>query len=399
MPTYITGGRIRFPELAAFDETIDAHLDGLIEAGKMGFDAVEAELGSESPDAAGDTFAALALALLAENPDRFLRVVQKAHTAQDYPTALNGALGWIDTPIVRTLIEGQQTHLNPLFADAALAHCHTHGFTGGDSLRLALAANDPKTIARAFKTAGECGRLDLLPIIKTWLAERRNADLTSNYYAAWASILLGQSAPAVGPLTAIGTQPNPFRIEAVNLLCVALSAKPLRNFLKLLRESPESLSLAIKAAGWSGNAEYVPWLIEQMGDGVLAQLAGESFRLITGFDYDAAGATVASATAPSDDKSVDAALQISEYPVPNQEYVSDWWQKHQKDFADAPRLLLGKPVTLDWLDTILAEGEQAHRELAALHRVILQPGSTLLPTRANAAIQWHRLLQLRENHS
>lgn len=398
-PAYITGGRIRFPELAAFDETIDAHLDGVVEAGKMGFDAAEAMLGSESPDAAGDTFAALALALLADDKDGFVQLVQKTHTTQGFPAALNGALGWIDTPAVGMLIEGQQAQLNPVYADAALAHCHTHGFTGGDSLRSALAANDPKTIARAFRTAGECGRLDLLPVIKTWLAENRKPDMASDYCAAWASVLLGQSDRAIDTLAAIGMQPHPFRIEAVTLLCIALPDKQLRDYLQKLLESPEGLPLTIKAAGWSGNVEYVPWLIGQMGDEAIARLAGESLRLITGFDYDAPGATVASSSSPPDEKPGEKDIPMSEYPVPNKEYVSDWWQKHQKDFTGAPRLLLGRPTTLDWLDDILAEGEQAHRELAALHRVIQQPGSLLVPCRANAAIQWHRMLQLRENHS
>ncbi|MET3138561.1 hypothetical protein AAKU61_002931 [Undibacterium sp. GrIS 1.2] len=142
----------------------------------------------------------------------------------------------------------------------------------------------------------------------------------------------------------------------------------------------------IEIAGWSGNPAYVPWLIAQMSDEANGRLAGEAFRLITGFDIEANDAIPGIPNARSSKK--------QPYPMPDAVKLNTWWQQNHQDFALDTKFFLGRPLSIEWLNHLLGLAEQSHRELAALHRMLIQPGSSRFPTQASSSIQLRHLQKL-----
>ena len=253
-------------------------------------------------------------------------------------------------------------------------------------------------VARAIRTAGECGRVDLLPAIGGWLDQGRQADPAIRYWSAWSAILLGdEEGYALGALQSIVLQPHAPQRDALRLLCLWLQDQQLRTYLQNLPQTLTDAVLLVEAIGWSGQAGSAAWLIEQMRIAPLARAAGESFRLITGFDFEDHQAVI---EAPPSQSESDQAAPYAAYPYPDADKVATWWQANQDAcYKAGSRLLLGRPITLEWLTDILEQGEQAHRELAALHHAVLRPGNLLAPTHAHAMIQWLRVQQLKESES
>ena len=172
---YIEDGHTRFDELSEYDQTIDAHLDGLKEAGPLALDVLQKALYSDAPDASADIFAALALAYLTEDQATIGHMLNCTDALPGKAWALQGVFAWNSAAIVTHSVQAHLCDANPRYRDAALAQCHTHGLSGGDHLSAILAGAQPDLVARALRTAGECGRVDLLPAIHLWLDPRPQA--------------------------------------------------------------------------------------------------------------------------------------------------------------------------------------------------------------------------------
>jgi uncharacterized protein (TIGR02270 family) len=64
-------------------------------------------------------------------------------------------------------------------------------------------------------------------------------------------------------------------------------------------------------------------------------------------------------------------------PWPEPALVQKWWDKNRGQFQSGTRYLLGKPMTVDWLKTVLRDGRQRQRAAAALELAIRNPGEPL----------------------
>ncbi len=157
---------------------------------------------------------------------------------------------------------------------------------------------------------------------------------------------------------------------------------------KRLAQRSEHLRLAISSAGQLGDPEAIPWLIEQMTSLPLARLAGEAFTFITGVDLAYrdlerkppedfnAGPT----EDPKDDNvEMDPDDNLS-WPEPV--LVQKWWEKNRGQFQTGTRYLLGKPMTTDWLKSVLRDGRQRQRAAAALELAFRNPGQPLFNVKA-----------------
>jgi hypothetical protein len=58
---------------------------------------------------------------------------------------------------------------------------------------------------------------------------------------------------------------------------------------------------------------------------------------------------------------------------PNRRSSQKWWDKNRSQFQTGTRYLLGKPMTVEWLKTVLRDGRQRQRAADALELVIRQP--------------------------
>jgi len=283
-------------------------------------------------------------------------------------------------------------HPNMRYRAAALAQCYVHRIDIDQNLHVILTDASSPLLARALRTAGECGSVRLLPLILGWLETENGTPAHVRYWAAWSCILLGaRPERAIELLQQNVLQRDEQSAGSLRLLCVALTREQLLPYLQSLTDSSFSPQLLIGALGWSGAPDVLPWLIEQMQAAPYAGIAGQAFRLITGFDFELDGATLPE---PDDGPADDG----PGYPIPNVNYVRTWWNTHEHDFDGQRRFLLGAEINVDWLDTILESGEQGHRESAALQRALLRPGHRMIPTHAHAAIQWLRSQQLKEEN-
>ena len=60
-------------------------------------------------------------------------------------------------------------------------------------------------------------------------------------------------------------------------------------------------------------------------------------------------------------------------PWPEPALVQKWWDKNRGQFQNGTRYLMGKPMTIDWLKTVLRDGRQRQRAAAALELAIRNP--------------------------
>jgi hypothetical protein len=62
--------------------------------------------------------------------------------------------------------------------------------------------------------------------------------------------------------------------------------------------------------------------------------------------------------------------------------IQKWWTKNKSQFQNGTRYLLGKPMSIEWLQQVLRIGRQRQRAAAALELAIRQPGQPLFEVRA-----------------
>jgi uncharacterized protein (TIGR02270 family) len=157
---------------------------------------------------------------------------------------------------------------------------------------------------------------------------------------------------------------------------------------KKLSQRPEFLRLAIIAAGHLGDPELIPWLMQQMKLLPLARPAGEAFTTITGVDLayrdlETKPPENFNAGLTEDPKDENVEMDPDDnLPWPEPALVQKWWDKNRSQFQNGTRYLIGKPMTPDWLKTVLRDGRQRQRAAAALELAIRNPGQPLFNVKA-----------------
>lgn len=378
--------RLRFGQLADIDSAIDAHLDGLYEAGDAAMvlakAAYDKAAGRRFFDVGADAFVVLSIAFLDDKREAMDDAIASLAGKPGFCDAVHGALGWFDSASVASLITEKIKSADGDLRLAALAHAHLHPAIAVDAL-LAGAASPG---AAEFDAIAHCGRVGLLSGVANFLDTAAPED-PAFFSAARCALLLGERDMSLPSLRSHAAAQGAHAPEAVKLLCLALSGSQLQEHVARLTQCPEARALAIQAAGWSGDPAHVPWLFAQLDDSAEARLAGEAIRLITGLDLDA-NKMVREEPLPR-------AGGAPAYPLPDRARLTAWWDANGQFYPGGVRYLLGRPVSDSWLVHILSTGEQAHRELAALHRALSHPGEPVFPLRASAAIQLRRLERLR----
>jgi hypothetical protein len=69
-------------------------------------------------------------------------------------------------------------------------------------------------------------------------------------------------------------------------------------------------------------------------------------------------------------------------PWPDVAKLTAWWEKNCGNFPAGVRLLGGRPLTDDWLATVLCHGYQRQRAAAALELSLMRPDQRLFNVRA-----------------
>jgi uncharacterized protein (TIGR02270 family) len=180
--------------------------------------------------------------------------------------------------------------------------------------------------------------------------------------------------------------PNGFQERALQLLLKALDLPEAQQLLKTIAQNPANQRVLIQGAGIVGDAQYLPWLIQQMEDDKFARLAGESFSIITGLDLayldlerNAPENFESGPTENPEDEDV-AMDQDENLPWPDAVKLNQWWSENSQHYQAGVRYFMGANITWEHCLQILKDGCQRQRVHAAQHLCLLKPGTQLFPT-------------------
>ena len=380
-------------EVAALDDRLEAHLDALRVAEVNGIRAAQELLDDSGPKAA---FVAGVLAFETEDEERIGTLIQLCGSDAAFGDRLVSALGWLSQKQAERHIKRLAASKSAAARRFGIAGAAIHRYNPGNFLLDALHDPDAALKARALRAAGELGRLDLRRVLE----ENLDApDDDCRFAAAWSACLLSIDTKALQVLRSIAELDGPKREKAMQVALRRMELTAAHAWRADLGNSsaPNSIRWGIIAAGVIGDPTLVPWLIEHMKNPPLSRVAGEAFSMITGADLAKEHLRVEKPegfeSGPNenpDDENVgmdpDGNL---DWPDPVR--VAKWWSACQRDFQKGIRHLLGKPVTVDWMQQVLRIGKQQQRAAAALELAIHQPGETLFNVAAPAFRQQQTL--------
>jgi uncharacterized protein (TIGR02270 family) len=281
-----------------------------------------------------------------------------------------------------------------------LAACAMHRVDPGAILAQAVGDADAQVRVRAWRAAAQLGRRDLSDAARHALrpASGLADDLTqveARRAAAGALTLWGQGDHEQVRQALLAPCPEKAlpNVDAHRLATLAAPVEWGREQIRALAAQAETSAphkrRMMRMAGWVGDPQIVPWLIQHMADDVWARLAGEAFSLLTGADLAALGLERKppegidfGPNADPDDENV-ALDEDDSLPWPDQERVQAWWQQ-QVSGLPGGRLLAGQARSPAQALHVLRTQGQRQRILAADTLCLLTPGSQRFPVAAPA---------------
>jgi uncharacterized protein (TIGR02270 family) len=382
--TLATSGQLSLTQLARFDRRIAAHEDGCVVAGDAGI----AKLVEELQDAnAARLFAVGVVALQSKRRETIDRCVRIAEALPDQVAGLTSALGWVERPQLAGVGSDLLNAAQAFRRSIGLAACRVHGVDPGAVLFANLTDPDSRAQSEALRTAGVLGNPERASSCLDALASE---DSLVRYWAAWASVLLGDRKRGLNALTRFAENPSFDRAKGFRLALQAMSTSVAHEILTNLAGAPERLLWLIRGIGIVGEPSYVPWLIGHMSDEKTARLSGEAFSLVTGADLallDLERKPPANFESGPNDDPNDANVAMDDddgLPWPDPEKIEAWWAANGSRFQKGTRYFIGAPVTRAHCIDVLKTGYQRQRILAAHYLCLLEPDTPLFNTSAPA---------------
>jgi uncharacterized protein (TIGR02270 family) len=380
---------VNLEQLSLLDERLESRLDTVKAAGEAGWLCSERALSSGRP---GALFTATVPVLEANHQERALQLLVMAEDLIDARAGFLNALAWISSDALRSIGALLLASANPFARHAGIVGCSAHGLDPGLILSNALKSPEPLYRARAYRSVGELGRVDLLAAC---IGGIRDGDESCRFWAAWSGVRLGNRAMALEALTEMYRRSKVLDARS-DLVLLGLDQPRAHALLSEIAREPKRLRQLITGAGLVGDSIYVPWLIEQMEREPFARVAGEAFTLITGVDLEALElAADAPELIQGDTRDSEGLLLGSDpdegLPWPDARKVSKWWEENKARFATGVRWFMGEPLSAESVLTVLRKGHQRQRRTAALHRALQNPNAVLFNCRAPASQQRHAL--------
>ena len=378
---------VRLIDLVRLDERLAAHHDALRIAGEAGWRLACAEL-----PVAGGVFSTISLAIdpfIAARLEHVLTAAsEEVHVAA--ARAAISALAWAEHTVSATAIAWMADRAEPLCSTVAIAALGARRNDPGDRFDAALVHTSPLVRARAYRTAGQLGRADLLAQLRPGLTDE---DPECRFWSAWAVGRLGARGEALDVLADIAWNNHPRAVRALDLMLRRLDVPQANAWLREFAKIPSRQRDLIRATGVIGDPLYIPWLIERMGAPETTRLAGEAFSMITGVDLAYRDLDRKPPrdfeSGPNDDPADEnVSLEEDEHlPWPDAAKVGDWWTKNKSRFSTGAAYFLGKPkASANWLEA-LSDAFQRQRHAAALELDIREPNKAMFEVRARGRLQ------------
>ncbi len=378
-------------DLVKLDGRVEAHIDGLRIAGQEGWQLCMEALEWKEP---GEVFAAAVLAFESNDPAKIQKVLQAGSADEVLADGLISALGWLPFSQAEPHIKQLLAASSPAMQRIGIAAAAIHRQNPGAPLVHALSNPHPSLKARALRAVGELGLgSSFLTEVKKQYADR---DDRVRFSAAWTAALLSGDSNALPILKTVAEANLPYSEKALQIAIRRMKMADANAWQTTLAKDAEMIRIAIIAASAIGDPVHIPWLMEQMKEPKLARVAGEAFTMITGVDIayqdleaEAPEGFEAGPTANPEDENVEMDPDENLH-WPDPVLITKWWNQRQGEFQKGSRYLIGKPITVDWMQQALRNGMQRQRAAAALELAILQPGTPLF----NASAPGFRQQQL-----
>jgi len=382
----------RLSELAELDERLAAYVEGLHVSGVSGWHHCEKGLERQ---ASAEAFTAAVVALETCDSRKLEKVLNVAEAA---PLAIAGvisAFGWVDPAALRGTVANMLGSQSPVRRRIALGACAVRRVDPGLLPARRLEDPDPLVRARAIRTAGELGQVQLLPTCISALADK---DAECRFWAGWSSVLLGNRDEALDALIRPRNEVHLIRAFRLGLQSMGLSAA--HGWLAGLAADPKKVRVVIQGSGVVGDPTYISWLVGHMHHPETARAAAEAFSLITGVDLADSGLEgkrpdnfESGPNDDPDDPNVDMDPEDG-LPWPEVLKIEKWWGANESRFQKGVRYFMGAPVTREHCIDVLKNGYQRQRILAAHYLCLLEPGTPLFNTSAPAWRQQRWLAQM-----
>lgn len=379
-------------DLAALDERVEAHLEGLAVAGHKGWEYCRANLEHIGP---GEIFALGVLAFRSGQRSRMRDALFAACVSPQEQAGLVSALGWLDRDEALPWMNLLRDAKAPEHRLVGIAAHAIHRSNPGPALDAALDDAHPALRARALRAVGELKRGDLIQALQYHLGDEVPE---CRFWSAWSLSLLGQP-DGEAELRAVAETPmSPYAIRALNLVLRVMPLADGRDWVRMLAAQPDLERVAVIATGIIGDPVSVPWLIRRMEVPPLARLAGEAFSLITGADLCLRDLTVDTEDVdqqPNDGNEMDDDWSAYEanLPIPSVPQVTDWWKQNRTRYTTGTRHLCGKPLSREAALNVLAHGNQRQRHAAALAAACFDQAAELFEVRAPGGRQLRQVDQ------
>jgi uncharacterized protein (TIGR02270 family) len=387
------GPNARLIDLARHDERLEAYLDAMrVHCASIG-PAVQEECDRGGP-AAEFLLASLRL-MTGDVPS--VAAMAESETPPPNLRPIVAALAWAERDAALHAISQLNRGRAPLSRAIAVATLGARRADPGPALVTAMTDQVDLVRARAYRTAGQLGRADLMAQLHHGLTD---PDPECRFWSAWAAARMGAAEP-LDTLADIAWNRRPRADRALDLLLRRFDVPQANAWLREFATLPDRERSVIRAAGVVGDPLYIPWLIERMAEPVTARLAGESFSMIVGLDLAYRDLDRRPAadfqSGPNDDPADEnVALDDDEnLPWPDPERIGQWWTANRSRFSVGTAYFLGTPKpAADWLQA-LSDAFQRQRHAAALELAIRQPDRAMFEVRARGRLQRQLLARAR----
>lgn len=389
---------VQLHRLRRVDDRLAAHLDGIAVAvaDAEGLTLLEPTFADFST---GGFFILVTQALQRRDASWLQRAVALAATTTEAERGFLSAMGWVSSEDLQGTVRALLGSTVPQHRAWGLAACAMHRVDPGPVLAQALQDADPLVQTRAWRVAGQMGRVGLADAARYVLNHPAKPGHEAVLLAAsWALTLW--AAGAADNVRAVLLQADPdddsgLPCEAAHRLAtIAASMEWGRDQVRTMASQADTSvphkRRMMRLAAWVGDVQVIPWLIHHMADDVWARLSGEAFSMITGVDLaflDLERKPPEGVDFGPHDNPEDENVALDEddsLPWPDQAKVQTWWQANAQRFLPGQRYFAGEPPSPKHCVEVLKSKGQRQRIMAAEYLCLLRPGARLFPVAAPA---------------
>ncbi|TIT80208.1 MAG: hypothetical protein E5W57_03750 [Mesorhizobium sp.] len=277
----IDGPLLDETDIGRIDQRLDANLEGLMAAGKAGWDVAQARFADYAEP--GELFVLGAVALRWGDVKLVTSAIESSTTLGETGiTSLSAAIARTPRDNLRPFVAKWLDTREPRLRALGLSALWHHRIDPGPRLQDLMSDPDTDVRRRAIKLAGALKRRDLLPGV---LAGLDGQGARERLTAALAACLLGETRSAHPVVDLIVLTDPGLAAAAIEIRLLTTPTKPGKTWLRKHLEQPSRRCVATASVGLFGDRAVMPWLIERMREPEVVVAAGMSLRDLFEVDF------------------------------------------------------------------------------------------------------------------